>query len=397
MKHFTQRRSRIQNSLQKNEVLLVRQPAETIRNNDVHYPYHPNRYFYYLTGFTEPDASLLISKTTCILFSQPSDSQRTLWEGALIAEQAVARYNIDQWYANNHIKDRLEKDLKTVETIHMIGDHPHTPKHCSVQPGEKILDPMRLIKDAHEISCIRKACEISAQAHNALLQHLDPLHESALDGEFIKQTMQAGSRSLAYPSIVASGMNACTLHYTKNNNPIAKGDIVLVDAGCEFQQYASDITRTFPADKHFTAPQQALYEAVLDTQKSTILLAKPGNTLSQLHQHAVKQLTRHLLDLKIINTSLEDAIESKAYLEYFPHNIGHTMGLDVHDIRIEDDILKPGMVITVEPGLYVRSKGVFKATGIRIEDDILITDSGHENLSKDAIKEVSDIHTARNT
>jgi Xaa-Pro aminopeptidase len=394
MIHFTSRRKALQQQLNEQSALLVRQDNQTVRNHDVHYPFHPSREFFYLSGFDQPNAWLLITKNKTQLWSPPMDPKKTLWEGPVLAEKTIEQLDIDVWDSILNLEQSLPKALAGIHTLHLIGDFPTSiQKPEVILDGKILLDPMRIIKDPKEIEYIRMACRISAKAHNHLMGIAkETPHEAALEGQFIQSIMQQGARSLAYPSIVASGKNACTLHYVQNNQPIARKELILVDAGCEYQQYASDITRTFPACGRFSAPQQALYEAVLDTQLSTINLAKPGVRMSQLHQHAVSRITQPLIDLDLICTSFDNAIETKAYEAFFPHRTGHTMGLNVHDIPLEDDTLLTGMVITVEPGLYIPSPGKFQDIGIRIEDDILITHEGHENLSLEAVKSVDEIH-----
>ncbi len=399
MEAFNSRQQYIQANLNAKQALLIRQPKAVIRNNDVYYPFHPSRNFYYLSGFEEPDAWLLITKVGVTLWSQPNDPKRTLWEGRLMGEDAQAQLHIDQWHSILGLSKTLNPCLAEIDELFLIGALPDSIKQPKKTiDGSALIHDMRIIKDPHEIDCIRQACSISSQAHNALMLHIKTsLNEGAVAGRFLQEVMSRGANSLAYPTISASGANACTLHYTKNDHPIEPNDLVLVDAGCEYRQYCADITRTFPANGTFSAPAKALYEAVLDTQISAIELCKPNIRLSDIHQHAVEKITQHLIDLNIIDKPLAHALEKKLYLPYFPHRIGHTMGLDVHDVSPDDDTLQPGMVITIEPGLYVSTPGIYQGIGIRIEDNILITEQGYENLTVEAVKQTDSIQDLINS
>lgn len=392
MIHFAQRRQNLQKQLNENSAILLRQPAKKFRNSDVHYPFHPDRDFFYLTGFEEPNAWLLITKDSTTLWSEENNSTQTLWDGPVLAEQALSYLNIDKWYSIQTIEETLAEDLKDLDHLYLSGEKPSFLSGTTITDASHLIHAKRIIKDELEIDNIAKACQISADAHNYLMTVARSVdNECVLSGHFIQKTMEKGADSLAYPSIVAGGKNACILHYTANNAPLSPKELILVDAGCEYGQYTSDITRTFPKSGKFSKSQREIYEAVLDAQISTIKEVKPGTTLTQLHNHATRILTQHLIDLKLIQSSLDDALQHKDYLAYFPHRIGHTMGLDVHDIHAEDDTLKPGMVITIEPGLYISTPGVYQHIGIRIEDDILVTDNASRNLSEAAVKTVSDI------
>lgn len=389
MTQFKPRRLLIQRDIKENEAFLVQQPKSKTRNHDVHYPFHPNRYFYYLTGFTEPNAWLLITRSQTILWSQNNDPTTTLWEGPVLAQSAKQALDIDAWHDIATFNETLSQYMHSIDHLHLIADD--NPTSLSTSSGSLLLDTNRVIKDKYEIENIRSACRISANAHNQIMRYAKRAKtETAIEGRFIYEVMKQGSQSQAYPSIVASGKNACILHYTQNNQALNDGDLILIDAGCEFEQYASDITRTFPKSGKFTKSQRAVYEAVLATQVATINHIKPGISLSELNDYAAKLITEHLIELKVISESFDTAYHQQLYRKYFPHNIGHTMGLDVHDISPEDDTLKPGMCITVEPGLYFNDSP-YSGIGVRIEDNILITTDGYENLTIDAVKTVADI------
>ena len=385
MIQFTSRRAYIQQSLKPNTALLIRQPHALTRNHDVCYPFHPNRYFYYLSGFSEPNCWLLITPKNCTLWSEANNPKRSLWEGDVLAEQTTSVLNIDQWFDITSFQQTIEPLLNGLDTLYHIGEKPSLP--VSLEDGTNLVRDLRIIKDPSEIDAIRQACNISAEAHNHLMRHAkNTPHETALEGLFLQSVMAQGVRSLAYPSIVASGKNACVLHYTDNNQPIDPNSLVLVDAGCEFEQYASDITRTFPANGQFSKHTQAVYEACLNTQEAVIQAVKPGMKLSELNQLASRLITEHLIKLNIITSSLDEALDKQIYKTYFPHGVGHTMGLDVHDIPLQDDTLQTGMVITIEPGIYIRESGPYQHIGVRIEDNILVTHDGNENLTQAAVK-----------
>lgn len=392
MQPFVLRRNRLQKNLKSSDAFLILQPPLIVRNSDVHYPHHPNRYFYYLTGFDEPNACILITPDKTLLWSEPDNEKHTLWSGPVLAQKATNELEVDSWNSIQNIES-LTNQLKNIENLFIVGKLPSEIVFSGKKiDGAPLIDHMRIIKDQYEIDVISKSCYIASLAHNHMMENAKKSkHETELLGYFIQKIMSEGSKSLAYDPIVASGKNALTLHYIKNNSPIHPKDLVLVDAGCEYQQYASDISRTFPANGKFSKDQQALYEACLDVQQSTIEQIVPGISLNKLHETAVLRLTQHLVDLKLIKSSLDNAINQQSFQKFFPHRIGHTLGLDVHDIPPLDQILRPGMVITIEPGIYVRTPGKFQNMGIRIEDNILITEYGHKNLTEKAAKSVKDI------
>lgn len=388
MQPFVSRRGRLQKNLESSDGILIQQPNLVPRNHDVHYPFHPDRHFYYLTGFEEPNAWLLITKDKTTLWSPPQNEKTTLWEGPVVAENAISELQVDEWESLLDLQS-LQKRLDKLDNLFLLGNLPDSIQFSGdILEAKPLIDKLRILKDAYEIDVISKACDISANAHNYLMANTTRAkHETELMGYFLQSIMSEGAQSLAYPPIIASGQNALILHYTKNNATLSQKDLILVDAGCEYQQYASDISRTFPANGKFSKTQQALYEACLDVQTHIIDKVKPGMTLQALHEASVLGITQHLIDLKIIDADLDIAIEEKLFLPYYPHRVGHTLGLDVHDIALLDRPLEPGMIITIEPGIYVRSKSI----GIRIEDNILITESGSKNLTSKACKTISDI------
>jgi Xaa-Pro aminopeptidase len=266
------------------------------------------------------------------------------------------------------------------------------------------LDSQRLVKDAHEIALMRRAAEISSAAHKRAMERTRPgWYEYMVEAELLHEFLRHGAQSVAYPSIVASGPNACVLHYRDNNRLMSDGDLLLIDAGCEYQGYASDITRTFPVNGRFDGAQKAIYELVLEAQLACLDAVKPGAPFHDYHKAAERVLAQGLVDLKLVPGPLDAALESGSYKRFYMHRAGHWLGMDVHDaglyqVKGESVTLKPGMVLTVEPGLYIRTGDdipeAFHDIGVRIEDDVLVTQQGHENLTAATPKTVAEVEAA---
>jgi Xaa-Pro aminopeptidase len=266
------------------------------------------------------------------------------------------------------------------------------------------LDSQRLVKDAHEIALMRRAAQISSVAHARAMERTRPgWYEYMVEAELMHEFLRHGAQSVAYPSIVASGPNACVLHYRDNNRMMADGELLLIDAGCEYQGYASDITRTFPVGGRFSGPQKAIYELVLAAQLACLDAVRPGARFSDYHEAAERVLAQGLVDLKLIEGPLDAALESGSYKRFYMHRAGHWLGMDVHDaglyqVKGESVTLQPGMVLTVEPGLYIRTGDdvpeAFHDIGVRIEDDVLVTATGNENLTAATPKTVAEVEAA---
>ena len=425
---YTARRQRLAAQLGEGAVAIIPTAPERTRNRDSEYLFRFDSYFYYLTGFAEPRAWLVLdSEGRSTLFCQPKDLEREIWDGyrlgpdaapeALGVDRAVSVDLIDTelpkllenqrcvWFpfaTHVGLETRVDGWLQQVRAKARSGVQcPHIQMDvCTV------LDEMRLIKDAHEIDCMKRAARISAQAHiramqrsAAMLHAGQDVREYHLDAELLHEFRQHGSQYPAYSSIVAAGANACVLHYRADNAAVRSGDLVLIDAGCELDGYASDITRTFPANGRFSAPQRTLYELVLAAQEASVAATRPGARFVDAHNAAVKVLAQGMLDVGLLNRNthgtVDDVIESKAFFKFYMHRTGHWLGLDVHDVGryTEDDaerssrVLQPGMVTTIEPGIYVRPADDvpkdFWNIGIRIEDDALVTDSGCELYTRD--------------
>ncbi|NDI86525.1 aminopeptidase P N-terminal domain-containing protein [Undibacterium crateris] len=420
-------------------VAVIPTAQEMTRNNDNHFPFRHDSYFYYLTGFCEPEAVLVLIATAerqeSILFCREKNIEHEIWDGYRYGPEAARQHClVDAAYPVSELAVRLEDYLAGAATLYTspLFDHRLTPQIQQALAGIaaksrtgiqspaglmdvcRLIDEMRLFKDAQEIACMQEAARISGLAHRAAMRAARPgLHEYALEAELLYCFRRHGAQAPAYSSIVASGANACTLHYQSNQARINDGDLILIDAGCEFDSYASDITRTFPANGRFSPAQKTLYQIVLAAQQAALACAQPGAGYMDGHHAAVRVLTEGMLDTGLLRRqqvgTVDDAIASQAYRQFYMHGTGHWLGLDVHDVgdyrtpHSAGDAattrpyrpLQPGMVITIEPGLYVRpAAGVpeqYWNTGIRIEDDILITASGHQNLSQDTPKTINEI------
>jgi Xaa-Pro aminopeptidase len=416
-----------------NATLILRGTSEVTRNSDVTYPFRQESNFLYLTGWTHPDAFLVIDggayPYSRIFFNPQSDHDR-LWNGKTPThEDAVRDYGFDEARAltgefaralsdlavlsgQQNIPIYLTESESTLGSIR-IEDLPllqHLHGVSRIQDGNAIISTLRITKDKTEIATMRRAARISGVAHRDLMRLTRPgMYEYEIAAMFTYLTLRHGTDPQhAYPSIIAAGENACTLHYVKRSAKIKDGELVLVDAGCEIEGYASDITRTFPANGIFTPPQRILYEIVLHAQKSAIKAAKSGTTIGDVHQTAALTLAEGLIHEGILkDRDPESAIATESIKQFFPHGTSHWLGLDVHDVGdYEKDEghgryngrrkLQPGMVMTVEPGIYI-PKGMkdvdvrFHGIGIRIEDDVLITESGNDVLSRSAPKEIDAI------
>ena len=418
-------------------VAILSTSKEMTRNSDCFFPFRHDSYFYYLTGFSEPEAVLVLvaGKTDqSILFCREKNPEREIWDGfchgptaaqhAFAFEAAFAIDKLDlelprllsdaqtvfhtQGY-HNHLDEQLQRSINAVRSKSRSGV---SAPHITIDL-HSILNEMRLFKDSHEIALMQKAAGISAVAHRRAMQITCPgMFEYELEAEMLHEFRRQGAQSPAYGPIVATGENACVLHYSANNARIKVGDMILIDAGCEFDSYASDVTRTFPANGKFSKPQKTLYELVLCAQAEALRHAVVGARYQDGHNAAVAVLTQGMLDTGLLDrnkvVSLEDAIGSNAFRQFYMHGTGHWIGMDVHDVGayrepLADPVtrekpyrqLHSGMALTIEPGIYVRpAEGVpeqYWNIGIRIEDDIIITETGPLNLSVDTPKTVSEI------
>lgn len=414
---FKKRRKQLMQRIGKGNIALLGSSATKIRNRDVHYPYRQDSDFYYLTGFSEPDALAVFipgrEQGEYILFCREFDETKTLWEGAHAGlEGATGHYQADDAFPIDDLDDILPGMLENKHKVfYPMGRDPDLDHHLLdwinhiksqsrsglVAPGElvsieHILHEMRLFKSPEEIKLMRRAAEVSAQGHVKAMQSCKAgLYEYQIEAGLVHHFMLEGLRSVAYPSIVAGGKNACVLHYTENTDKLKNGDLLLIDAGAECDHYAADITRTFPVSGRFSEPQKQLYQLVLDAQTAAIEQVKPGIPWHNAHDASVEVLTRGLVSLGLLEGKVKTLIKKEKFKQFYMHRIGHWLGMDVHDVgdyKVDQKwrLLEPGMVLTVEPGLYipVDCKTVdekWRGIGIRIEDDLLVTEQGYEILT----------------
>ena len=421
---YARRRARLAARLG-NGVAIVPTAPECLRNRDAHYPYRYDSYFYYLTGFREPEAVLVLvggETPRSMLFCREKNAEREIWDGFRYGPEAAREaFAFDEACSITELDARMPDLLADRPAVQVhLGSDPvwdgrvlgwvnavrGRARSGVAAPGDLrdvrvLLDEMRLIKDGHEVALMRRAGDISAAAHRLAMQAARPgVAEYAVEAVLQHEFRRCGAQAPAYTPIVAGGVNACVLHYVENNAILADGDLLLIDAGCELDGYASDITRTFPVNGRFSGPQRDVYELVLAAQAAAIAVVKPGAHWNAPHDAAVAVLAQGFIDLKLLGGTLDAVLEQETYKQFYMHRTGHWLGLDVHDAGEyktggEWRELQPGMVLTVEPGCYIRpGPGVpeaFAHIGIRIEDDALVTDGGCEILSAAAPKSVADI------
>ena len=420
---YARRRAQLA-TLMEEGVAVIRTAPERARNRDSSYPFRFDSYFHYLTGFPEPEAVMVLcagNTAKSILFCREKDIEREIWDGFRYGpDKAREVFGFDETFPVARIDELLPQLLANQSAVFCdVGADPGWDQQVIgwinkvraqvrsgvIAPGEirdirRILDDMRLVKDEHEIATMKRAAAISSQAHRRAMGATRPgMHEYELEAELIHEFRRQGAQSPAYTSIVAGGANACVLHYVQNDAVLNAGEVVLIDAGCELDGYASDITRTFPVSGKFSGPQRDIYQLVLTAQAAAIAQVKPGNEWEAPHDAAVKVLAQGMVDLGLCNGSADGVIESGDYRRFYMHRTGHWLGMDVHDAGdYKRDgawlALKPGMMLTVEPGCYVRpGEGVpekFWNIGVRIEDDALVTGSGCEIITS-APKSIDEI------
>ncbi|WP_459826634.1 aminopeptidase P N-terminal domain-containing protein [Hydrogenophilus islandicus] len=396
--------------------LLLPTAQEQRRNRDTHYPFRFDSDFYYLTGFTEPDAWLLLrtyAEPRAILFCRPRDREAEKWDGRRLGpEEAVEALGVDAAYPLSELATRVPEllmgaanlwvPLLECDAVDSLLRQWKTALAAKSRQGvsppyawldaRALIARYRLIKDPHEVACMRISAAIAAEVHCAAMRAARPgVSEAALEGVILATFRARGAEGPSYPTIVAGGANACILHYVDNRAVIPDGALVLIDAGCEYHGYASDITRTFPVNGRFSGPQRALYEVVRAAQEAAIAATRPGAPFSAAHDAATRVIVEGLLSLGLLAGDPETIVAEKRHQRFFPHRTGHWLGLDVHDVGPyqvagEPVVLQPGMVTTIEPGLYIDPADDiprdFWGIGIRIEDDALVTATGCELLTR---------------
>jgi Xaa-Pro aminopeptidase len=425
-REFAKRRKQLMRIMGKGAIAILPAAPVRLRNRDVDYAYRQDSDFHYLTGFSEPESVAVLipgrKHGEYVLFCREKDPVRETWDGRRAGpEGVVEHFGADDGFPIGDIDDILPGMIEQCERVYYtMGVHPefdnrlmgwlntlrsqvgkgtHTPQEFVVL--DHVLHDMRLYKSRSEISAMRRSAKIAASAHVRAMKTCRPgMKEFEVEAEFLHEFRRKGTEP-SYQPIVGGGENGCILHYTENNDRLDDGDLVLIDAGCEYDYYASDITRTFPVNGRFTSEQRAIYDVVLEAQTAAIENIRPGLHCKVAHEAAVKAVTRGLVKLGILKGKVPALIKSEAYKRFFMHGTGHWLGLDVHDVgdyKVGDQwrVLEPGMVLTVEPGIYIPSgsKGVAKkwwGIGVRIEDDVVVTRDGHDVLSRDVPKDPDDI------
>lgn len=430
---YKQRRDALMSKIG-NGTAIFRSAPMAVMHNDVEYAYRQDSDFFYLTGLNEAEAVAVLAphheEHKFILFVQPKDIQKEVWNGYVTGiDAAKEKYGADEAYPINELDEKLPQYLINADKIYYrLGrDIPFNetllnhyqrllrtyPKRgtgpTAIQDTCTILHGMRLVKSEFELGLMRKAADIAVEAHNVAREMAKPgVYEYEIQAEMERIFRKHGGNGPAYPSIVASGANSCILHYIENNRKMHSGDLLLIDAGCSYNYYNSDITRTFPVGGKFTTEQKTLYELVLEAQKKAIAQVKPGNAYSLIHDTALRVLVEGMVELGILKGEVDKLIEEEKYKPYYMHRTGHWLGLDVHDVGVyqhgKDNplILQPGQVLTVEPGIYIvpgaepaeeqpKVDEKWMGIGIRIEDDVLVTQSGCEVLTAGVPKEVRDM------
>jgi Xaa-Pro aminopeptidase len=406
-------------------VAIVPTAPERVRNRDTTFPYRADSYFHYLAGFPEPEAVLVLiagEAPRSILFCRDKDVEKEIWDGFRHGPDGAREvFGFDEAHSIGDFDAKLTElladqpalwfslghdaawDARITAALNAVRAQTRSGKRApaAIHDVRAVLDLMRLVKDEREIALMKQAAAIACAAHRRALAFAAPgKFEYEVEAEFLHEFRRRGSQFPAYPPIVASGANACVLHYVDNSRQLRDGELLLIDAGCELDGYASDITRTFPVNGHFSGPQADVYDLVLDAQSAAIAAVKPGAGFHDPHDAAVRVLAQGMIDMKLLEGSVDGVIESESYKRFYMHRTSHWLGLDVHDAgeyKAGDDwvTLEPGMVLTVEPGCYIRPGDdvpqAFWNIGVRIEDDALVTTGGCEVLTSKAPKTIAGI------
>ncbi len=422
-KEYKKRRDKLGKKLSKDSVGIIYSASYKTRSNDTEYPYRQNSNFYYLTGFKEDNSCLVIVKTTntvkTILFVQAKDKTKELWHGKRLGEKVAEKiFLVDEVHAISDLESELKIFLQNAKNLYFDFSleyskvkllKKHTKGLAVHQNIALLINAMRLIKSPSEIALIKKAVKITKKAHHQAMNFSKSnKYEYELQAEIEYIFKSNGAYNDAYTSVVACGNSANTLHYIENNKPLVDNELILIDAGCEYEYYASDITRSIPVSGKFTQAQKELYNMILDTELKIIKMVKPKALRSDLQKKSEELLCKGMIKLGILKGDYKELIKKQEHKKYYPHGIGHWMGIDVHDecpykYDNGDEIpLKKGMVLTIEPGIYIdkEDKSVakkYRGIGIRIEDDILVTKNGCENLSAGIAKTVEEIEAISST
>ncbi|ALB56088.1 Xaa-Pro aminopeptidase [Cronobacter universalis] len=423
---FLRRRQALLAKMAPASAALIFAAPEATRSADSEYPYRQSSDFWYFTGFNEPEAVLVLIKSDethshSVIFNRLRDKTAEIWFGRRLGQEAApAKLGVDRALAFNEIDEQLYQLLNGLDVVyHAQGEYPYADAivftaldklrrgarqnlsaPATLTDWRPWVHEMRLFKSPEELAVMRRAGEISALAHIRAMQTCRPgMYEYQLEGEILHEFTRHGARFPSYNTIVGGGENGCILHYTENESQLRDGDLVLIDAGCEYKGYAGDITRTFPVNGKFTPAQRAVYDIVLESLETALRLFRPGTSIQDVTGDVVRVMVKGLVGLGILNGDVEQLVAENAHRPYFMHGLSHWLGLDVHDVGFygpdRSRILAPGMVITVEPGLYIAPDAdvpeEYRGIGIRIEDDIVITETGNENLTASVVKSADDI------
>lgn len=428
MELFATRRNRVLETI--DGVAVIPAAPVTIRNNDVEHEYRQDSDFFYLTGFDEPESVLILSTAHAehrsVLFVRPRDPEREVWDGARAGvDLAKERCGVDATFSIKELPKQLGAYITGAKNLYYeLGKRPDLdprilasitaargrgrntkPWPTSIHHPEPLWHEMRLKKDDAEITAMRRASSITAEAHARAMRMAEPgRYEYEVEAVMREVFRRHGSERPAYTPIIGSGPNATVLHYHANNRRLEDGDLLLIDAGCEYDYYAADVTRTFPVNGRFTEPQRRVYQAVLDAQNAALDVCKPGSSIEKIHEVTLHALVDGMVDIGLLSGTRDENIESEKYRRFFMHRTSHWLGMDVHDVGayFVDGSARPleaGMVLTVEPGIYVGTEddeapAEYRGIGVRIEDDVLITADGNENLSAAIPKTVDDVERA---
>ena len=430
--NFSERRLQLSNKVLDDSAIIVASALVKSRISDTDYAYRQDSNFYYLSGYEEPDSLILIrpnhDREKFIIFCRDRDPLREQWDGFRTGQDgAIQEYQADNAYSINSIDQMMPELLAGVKNIYFSMSAPcgvdlkisqwvediRKNTRAGAEPPhnllslDSILHEMRLIKEDHEMDLMKQAADITTEAHIRAMQAVTPgMYEYQLEAEYLYAFNKNGARSPAYNSIVGGGNNSCILHYVENNAELKDGDLVLVDAGCEYKYYASDVTRTFPVNGKFSPEQKEIYSIVLEAHKQSMEQAKPGNKWNLMHEKSVEVIVEGLLDLGLLKGTKDQVIENGDYSKFYMHRIGHWLGMDVHDVggyKQDGDWrdLEKGMVMTIEPGIYILDSledvdDKWKGIGVRIEDDIVVTESGFEVLTPNVPRTIEEVeHTVQ--
>lgn len=423
---YSRRRQALLAKMQPGSAALIFAAPEVTRSADSEYPYRQSSDFWYFTGFNEPEAVLVLIKSNdthnhSVLFNRVRDLTAEIWFGRRLGQEAApAKLGVDRALAFSEINQQLYQLLNGLDVLYHAqgeyawadeivfnaldklrkGSRQNLSAPATLTDWRPVVHEMRLFKSEEEIEVLRRAGEISALAHTRAMEKCLPgMFEYQLEGEIHHEFNRHGARYPSYNTIVGGGENGCILHYTENESELRDCDLVLIDAGCEYQGYAGDITRTFPVSGKFTPAQRAIYDIVLESLETALTLYRPGTSIQEVTGAVVRIMITGLVRLGILKGEVDTLIAENAHRPYFMHGLSHWLGLDVHDVGAygseRSRVLEPGMVLTVEPGLYIAPDAdvpqEYRGIGIRIEDDIVITETGNENLTASVVKNADDI------